>query len=72
MLTQILQNVRSTPIVPTTLGEMADDPSQYARRYGVTNEPFLRDKDSGFTLIEDFIQPYASDTLVHLDRILRY
>jgi hypothetical protein len=52
---------------------MADELSEYARRYGTTNEPFLGDNRSGLTPIEeDLPQPYTSETLVHLDRILRY
>jgi hypothetical protein len=32
---------------------MADGVSEYARIYGVTNEPFLGDKKSGLTPTED-------------------
>jgi len=51
---------------------MAGEPSEYAQRYVVTNEPFLGDNKSGLTPTEDLVQPNTSKTLVHLDRILGY
>jgi hypothetical protein len=51
---------------------LADGRSDYVRRYGTTNESFLGDNKSGLTPTEDLIHPYTSETLVQLDRILRY
>ena len=72
MLTWIVQIITSTtPIVSNTMAKMANERSEYARRYGTTNEPFLGDNKSGLTPTEDLIQSYTSETLVHLDRIFR-
>lgn len=73
MLTWIVQIVSLTnPIVFPAVKKMANEPSEYALRYGVTNEPSLGDNRSGLTPPDDLIHPYTSETLVQLDHILRY